>query len=121
MARRDKAARVVELCCFCEMYFLCSLLVFRAQNWPEQTRLPERLASIESCCFCYLDFVFSIGVRDTKVARTGKAARTAIFNRVIFFCYGVFCVLSLCFGRESDQCTHRCESGYPRLVFSARK
>ena len=28
------------------------------------------------------------------MARTGKAARTAIFNRVIFFCYGVF-VLSI--------------------------
>ena len=59
--------------------------MFRTQKWPEEARLRERLASIGSCCFCYLVFVFSISVWDTKVAKTGKAARAASFNRVMMF------------------------------------
>ena len=31
------------------MYFLCFLLVFGTQKWPEQARLQELLASTESC------------------------------------------------------------------------
>ena len=40
------------------------------------------VASIDSYC-CYVVFVFSIGVWDAKLAKTGKAVRVASINRVI--------------------------------------
>ena len=39
--------------------------------------------------------MFSIGVWDTKVARTGKAARAASFNRVMLFLLNVVFVFSI--------------------------
>ena len=52
------------------------------------------VASMYSCC-CYVVFVFSIGVWDAKVAKTGKAARAASFNRVMLFPLNVVFVFSI--------------------------
>ena len=87
VARTRKATRVASfnrVMLFLLSSSCVSLLVFGTRKWPEQARLQERIASIGSCFF-YGVFLFSIDVWDTKVAKTGKAARAASFNRVMLF------------------------------------
>ena len=53
------------------------------------------VASIDSY-WCYVVFVFSIGVLDAKIAKTGKAVKVASINRfmlLLFSFYVFYCCL----------------------------
>ena len=87
--------------------------MFATRKWPEQARLRARAASFNRVMLFLINvvFVFSTGVQDTKVARTGKVVRGASFNRVMLFQLSSFCVLYWCSGHASGQNSQGCENG----------
>ena len=68
------------------------------------------VASIDSYC-CYVLFVFSIGIWDAKLAKTGKTMTVASINRVMLLLLFSVRVFYWRLGHESGQNRQGCKSG----------